>query len=262
MEDAPLIIDERLQEDYLRRPRVLCVITTYNRPELLKRAVESVCKQTLEDWFLVVVDDGSSDPTVLDVLGELMLKCENRMEYVMLGENSGKRLGKVRNEGIRSGMKYEPKYVCFLDDDNEMQPTFMDEMVNYLDAHPQLQAAYCDSEVWAGDRVLGVQRSQNFSPAILDGNFIDLGETFYRRELLETHGLFDDDLPGCGEDWAMHLKLFQRGVVFGHYPHALCRYYQHAGQTTRDPGHYAVLEKIRERRDSGYYLKDDNLVKI
>jgi GT2 family glycosyltransferase len=98
------------------------------------------------------------------------------------------------------------------------------------------------------------------SQAIVGGNFVDLGETFYRRKTLEKYGLFDEDLEGAGDDWAMHAKLYQLGARFGHYPTALCVYNLHKEQTTHDEGHQAVLQKVRERIDSGYYLEEANKV--
>lgn len=248
MAEDEIIIDPRMQEDYLRRPRVLCIITTYNRPELLKRAIESVMAQTLQDWFLTVIDDGSTDPAVLDVLNDMMIACENRMEYQFMGENSGRRLGKVRNEGIRSGLKYDPKYICFLDDDNEMEPTFMQEMVTFLDAQPKVDMVYCDS-VYYDNGIKGkVERSRDFDvEALKQGNYIDLGEGFLRREVLDKAGLFDEDFTFVGDDWVYWNQVASTGHTIVHYPRALCRYYRHPGQTTNHSSHRENLHKLAER---------------
>jgi glycosyltransferase involved in cell wall biosynthesis len=52
-------------------PQVAVVIPTYERPDRLKATVESVCEQTIDDYEVVVVDDGSSDERQLVVLDSL-----------------------------------------------------------------------------------------------------------------------------------------------------------------------------------------------
>ncbi|NJE09304.1 glycosyltransferase family 2 protein, partial [Thermococcus sp. M39] len=77
------------------KPTVSVVIPTYNRSNLLKRAIESVLSQEFEDFELIVVDDASSDntPEVVESIED------GRIRYVRLKRNSG---GPVtRNTGIK-----------------------------------------------------------------------------------------------------------------------------------------------------------------
>lgn len=252
--------------EYSRKPKVAIIMTTYNRAQLLERAIKSIVAQTYSDWFLYVVDDGSTDGT-LDALDRMMILCENRMAYLIMPENSGKKLGKVRNAGIKFVMEYiKPELISFIDDDNEYEPTYLEEMVKQLDLLPHYDVAYCDSTMYKESGVLfvpfGVTRSVDFDPkTILSSNYIDLGEAMVRAKVFEKFGLFEDDHSGCGEDWGMWCKLAQNGVKFVHYPKALYKYYLHAGQTTHAAGHQEILAKIRERVSSGWYLESGNWVR-
>lgn len=247
---------------YSRMPRVAIVMTTYNRADLLERAIKSVIGQTFEDWFLYVVDDGSTDKT-LDTLDKMMIECENRMAYALMPSNSGKRLGLVRNVGIRYVMEYiKPEFICFIDDDNEYEPTYLAELIKQLEINKAVDVVYCDSMGFRDGNACGVPRSQDYNPdALLRGNYIDLGEAMVRTSVLEKFGLFEDDHLGCGEDWGMWCKLSQNGVKFQHYAKPLYRYYFHAGQTTHSPGHQEILGKIRERISTGWYLNSENWVR-
>jgi len=90
-------------------PFFTVIITTHNRPQLLLRAVESVTQQTLEDWELIIVDDGSTLP--MDKAWENTAYAP-RIAY-RVQENKG--VSAARNVGIALA---QGQYLCFLDDDD------------------------------------------------------------------------------------------------------------------------------------------------
>jgi hypothetical protein len=102
------------------RARVVTVIATYRRPELLLRAVDSALAQDVPDHAVVVVDDGGGLP------GEL--PADPRLTAVSLSRNWAV-AGMTRNVGIRISTS---EYLAFLDDDNEWRP---DHLSRSLRAH-------------------------------------------------------------------------------------------------------------------------------
>ena len=111
-------------------PRVSVVIPTYNRAELLKRAIESVLGQTYQDFELIVVDDASMDNT------EEMMKdfSDERIRYIRLKQNSGTS-AVPRNTGIKSA---KGEYIACHDDDSEWLPQKLEKQVKAFEvAHPQ-----------------------------------------------------------------------------------------------------------------------------
>ncbi len=61
-------------------PLVSVLITTHNRSDLLKRAIESVIRQTYKSLEIIVIDDGSTDNTE-DVVNEY-LKQHDNIKYI------------------------------------------------------------------------------------------------------------------------------------------------------------------------------------
>lgn len=110
----------------LKWPKVTVVISTYNRPKLLSRALESVLKQTFEDFDVLVVDDGSE--TARPVVEEYHAKFAERGIFcngMDLPENSGyqsvpKNMGIIYSKG---------SYIAYLDDDNEWDPDHLETLV-------------------------------------------------------------------------------------------------------------------------------------
>jgi len=96
--------------------QVSAVIPTYDRPDLLERAVRSVVEQSYDDLELIVVDDASPSVDAREVLPETFPELESRFDRVVierLESNSG--VCAARNRGIQLA---RGEYVAFLDDDD------------------------------------------------------------------------------------------------------------------------------------------------
>ncbi len=85
------------------------IIPTYNRPQLLLRAVKSALAQTIEDFEVIVVDDCSSEP--------INLPEHPRLQIISLPENQGG--SAARNIGLKAARGH---WINFLDDDDELLP--------------------------------------------------------------------------------------------------------------------------------------------
>lgn len=94
-------------------PQVSVVIPTYNRAGVLGRAITSVLSQTFPDLECIVVDDGSTDQTV--VLVERFQ--DPRLRLLRLPVNKGG--GHARNVGIQAA---RGELLAFLDNDDEWLP--------------------------------------------------------------------------------------------------------------------------------------------
>ena len=94
-------------------PRISVIVTCHNLGAYLGIAVDSVLKQTLKDFEIVIVDDGSTDPETLRVLE----RYERQPTLVLRTENRG--LPGARNFGIAAS---RGAYVCCLDADDLLLP--------------------------------------------------------------------------------------------------------------------------------------------
>jgi glycosyltransferase involved in cell wall biosynthesis len=128
--------------DDLPFPAVSVIVSTYNRPKTLARALASIHAQlpTFRDFEVIVVDDASTEKDVARVLREWTVTFEEAgilMRSYRLGENSGYQ-AVPKNQGIEQS---RGDYIAFLDDDNEYMPgalrAFFDAMEEG-DVWPQL----------------------------------------------------------------------------------------------------------------------------
>ena len=115
-------------------PTVSIIIPTYNREQLLGRAIKSVLAQTYQDFELIIVDDGSTDNT------ERLVKSFNseKTRYIRHRKNKGP--AAARNTGIRSA---KGDYIAFQDSDDEWMPEKLEKQMRaFTTAPPEVGVVY------------------------------------------------------------------------------------------------------------------------
>lgn len=118
-------------------PRVSVIVPTYNRADLLPRAIDSALEQTVDDLEVVVVDDGSTD----DTSSVLAAYDDSRVRTVVHATNQGANV--ARNTGIDHA---RGEYVAFLDSDDEWRSDKLERQLETLeDRSEEWVGAYCDA---------------------------------------------------------------------------------------------------------------------
>ncbi len=104
-------------------PKVSVIVPVYNVEKYLKRCINSLLNQTLQDIEIIFVDDGSTDSSKIIIEKYLNLHREKIKYYYK--ENGG--LSSARNYGIPYA---RGEYIAFLDSDDYIEPTMYEEMYN------------------------------------------------------------------------------------------------------------------------------------
>jgi glycosyltransferase involved in cell wall biosynthesis len=184
-------------------PLFSVVIPTYNRAAKVVRAVESVLAQTLANYDVWVIDDGSTDDTA-DRLSVYM----DRIHYVTQ-VNAGAAL--ARNRGIQESTG---KYIALLDSDDRWRPQKLQSISEGIRNDPEAGLFYSQYEVVneAGRR-LWVDRSRAVRGSaylnMLKGDFLATSSAVIDRKCLEIVGCFDPLLQPC-EDWDLWLRISRK----------------------------------------------------
>jgi glycosyltransferase involved in cell wall biosynthesis len=107
-------------------PKVSVVIPTYNRPNLIGRAIRSVLNQTYQDFEIIIIDDSPNDET------EKVEKEFNdkRIKYIRNEIRRG--FSGAKNQGVEESNPAS-KYIAFLDDDDEWLPLFLEKTIKELE---------------------------------------------------------------------------------------------------------------------------------
>ena len=181
------------------------IIPSYNRKELLKRAVCSVKNQSFKNWNLWIVDDGSTDGTSDFDYGDktttLKLKGNRGVSY-------------ARNQGIK---QTKADWIAFLDSDDEWLPLKLEKQMEYAVRYPQYPLIHCN-ENWIknGKNIHQKKHHKKQGGRIFTSSVrlccISPSAVLIKRSLFQEIGLFREDFPVC-EDYDLWLRVTSRYEV-------------------------------------------------
>jgi glycosyltransferase involved in cell wall biosynthesis len=214
-------------------PRVSVIIPTYNRTSLVGRAIASVLAQTMADFELIVVADGSP-PALIDAANSFE---DSRIRLLHGKGNRG--LIHARNAGLEAA---RARWIAFLDDDDEWLPGKLEKVLARLDgeAGAGFVGAYspCYVQLPSGERRFRERRRPegDLTEHLLRYQ-VPMTPTVYvaRRSALEEQHGFRQASDGA-EDLDLWLRLSAAGHRFACVQEPLAVWY--AGrddQLTRSP---------------------------
>jgi glycosyltransferase involved in cell wall biosynthesis len=185
---------------------VSVVIPAYNRAHLLERCLDSVLGQTLAADEIIVVDDGSTDNTVVTL--------KSMPPEVKLIQQANLGVSAARNAGI-SAARYD--WIALLDSDDVWHENKLERQITALNDAPEYLICHSD-EIWIrnGVRVNQMNKHKKAGGHIFQHCLplcaISPSAVMIHRSLFEEIGLFDETLPAC-EDYELWLRICSRYPV-------------------------------------------------
>ena len=119
--------------------KVSVIVPTYNRRAVLARALNSVVRQTLSDWELIVVDDGSDDGTEAFFKEWAATQKTTQAIHYLRIQNSG--VSQARN---RAAQESSAPWLAFLDSDDEWLPDKLERQLQLPGDFPLVHG----EEIW------------------------------------------------------------------------------------------------------------------
>lgn len=226
-------------------PRVSVIIPCYNLGNYLDEAVDSVLSQTCQDFEILIVDDGSTDPPTLAILADYR-RPNTRVIHVAHGG-----VGAARNAGIAQSAG---AYLCALDADDRLEPSYLAKAVQVLDDDPSVTFVSCWLRAF-GEEEFEWKPERCDLPTLLWEDTV-LTAALVRREAVLEAGGYDTRMPVQGdEDWDLWLTLVERGHQGVILPEVLFNYRRRAGSMSTvcwyGPGHVPLAKyRVAKHADS------------
>jgi len=220
------------------KPTISIITPVYN-PEVrwLRKCVESVLKQSYENWQLCLCDDASTNPEVRKVLQEYAT-AEPRISLRTSPHNQGISLASNHALELAQG-----EFVALLDHDDELSPHALFWAVKLLQEHRDADVIYSDEDKLELDG----SRSEPFfkpgwSPEYLESCMYTGHLTFYRKAIVDQIGGFRAGYEGS-QDHDLMLRASRRTNSIHHIPKILYHWRKAEGSAagTSDAKPYAFV---------------------
>ncbi len=219
----------------MRSPRVSVIVPAHNAARTVGVAIDSVLRQTLTDFELLVVDDGSRDSTP-----DVVRSREDARVRCVTTPNGGVARARNHGLGLASG-----DFVAFLDADDVWRPSKLERQLEAMTASPSVGLCFTGAEFVDGELVtLGEDAASRYvdysRELLIRGNVISgsSSSVMVRRFLVNRAGGFDSQLSQCA-DWDLWLRLSVE-TDFHALAEPLVQYRKTPGTMSSDP---ALLER-------------------
>ena len=211
-------------------PKVSVIIPTFNRREFLQSAIDSVLKQTFQDFEIIVVDDASGE----DVQGIVQGFCEERIKYIHHEINKGE--AGARNTGL---MHSKGEFIAFLDDDDEWFPDKLRLQMNVLENSPAhvggIYSGYIaiDCANQKSHIRIPTKRGNIYRDLLVKNSVGTPSTVLIKRECIKSAGFFDEKI--CyGTDHDFYLRI-ARDFDFEFIAAPLIQYHIHDNRISSNP---------------------------
>jgi len=204
-------------------------VTYYNLCSYLPYLLESLARQTSQDFSLFVVDDGSTDSSSIHTFEQMRLMYQRPHWHFVTIENSG--LSAARNQAAALG---QAEYLMFVDADNVAPPQMVERFLSAMRiSGDDCLTSYLlqfDREGWADSYIHSplylYAPAGNSSLLGLIANEFGDANCIVRRSVFETIGGFSTDLHKSltGEDWEFFARLSLAGSRLDFIPEFLSYY--------------------------------------
>jgi glycosyltransferase involved in cell wall biosynthesis len=196
-------------------PKFSVVISVYNKAEFIADTLNSVLAQTVQDFEIVILNDGSTDDSENSIRP---FKDDSRVRFYSK-ENKGAAAG--RNYAIQ---KADGEYIALLDADDIWKPFYLEEQLKLIEKYPTNKIFATNSEILKKGKTSHRQFSVDISkkePIVVDyfeASYLDSilhsSTTVVKREVFDTVGLYDTDIRS-GQDTDLYVRMgLQYKVVF------------------------------------------------
>ncbi len=234
--------------------KVSVIIPTYGRTNTLRRAIDSVLRQSFQNLEIIVVDDNYDEKISCDVNAIIDSYNSDKVLIVKNETNLGGALS--RNKGI---MNATGEYIAFLDDDDWYYPDKIKKQYSLIESNDKLGIVYSWVESINNDGSVGLTYRYEYRGNLIFQAMYDCmaatSQWLCRKSALLDIGMFSD-VP-CKQDSNVLLKMMLAGYEIDYVPEVLSAYDDSGNDRISTQNHQKRIkgeEMLRTLCRSNYYL--------
>lgn len=232
-------------------PKVSVILPCYNCQPYIKESILSILNQSFQDFELIVIEDGSSDSS----LGVVLANTNHKAEIIIHKENKG------LSESLNDGLRYATgELIAIQHGDDVSLPQRLERQVQYFEEKNNVylisswtkfineKSEVQQKDSWWLKQIKRIPDDpQVIRDKLLEMNFFVHTAVMFRREILNTCGNYDVEMPPS-EDYDLWLRVAEKHDL-GIVREVLCYYRHHLSQisqTKTDTGQSKMELKAQE----------------
>jgi len=227
-------------------PLISVVIPCYNHGMYVGEAIESVLAQTVQNFEILVVDDGSTD----EATRKLLASAAWPRTQVFRTENRG--LAAARNFLIE---RSRGQFLCALDADDKLHPQYLEKTLGQLERDPALTFVSTRLQMFGDEDRLFPADTRCDLPTLLADCPV-FSAALVRRAAVDAVGGYDEAMLQGDEDWDLWISLLEAGGHGVILPDVLFYYRRRRGSMcdlcTRGDTHLKLIEYLVRKHQSSY----------
>lgn len=229
-------------------PAVSVLLPCYNAEKTIDEALHSLARQTLTDFEVLAVDDGSGDATRV----KLETWAERDPRFRMISQDHAGVIA-AANTGLAA---CTAPYIARMDADDRAHPERLAQQTSFLDSRPEIAVvssrvkAFPEADVRAGYRIYiqwlnSLVTDQDIRREMFVESPLANPSIMMRREWFEKMGGYHE--YGWPEDYDLWLRMYLAGARFAKIPWVLLEWRDHPERITRTDGRYSVENFLRAK---------------
>lgn len=213
------------------------IMLTYNRENLVSRAIESVLRQSYRDFEFLIVDNGSSDGS--GAIADRYAANDKRIRVIHRGRAN---IGVGRNTGLDAA---QGDYVAFIDDDDWVEPDYLEFLLKLLEENGA-DISICG----ASDKAFDEKKVMTAEEALIELMWRKRYNMAFPTKLFRRNLFYEEHFPQCGsfDDIALMYRVMAKANLVTYYGLPKYTFYRHDSNNSAWTTHHELLtgEILRE----------------
>ena len=229
-EPSKIRLYQQKRKKFARMPKISIVVPLYRTPEeYLREMLDSVRRQSYQNWELCLSDGSGEDSPITEILKEYTKK-DSRIQV----KNNKKQLHISDNTNVALDMA-TGDYIAFMDHDDLLTPDALYECVAELNEYPDTELIYTDEDkiTMDGEEYFFPHFKPDFNLDLLRANNYICHFCVIRKSLIEEIGGLRSDFDGA-QDYDLVFRCVEK-TIMAHVPRILYHWRVHQVSTADNP---------------------------
>jgi spore maturation protein CgeD len=228
----------------MTKGKVTTLLTSFNRPNMVKEAIQSVYDQTYENWELIILDDGSNKETI-----DVLASCSDPRVKVVLFHHTPEQQITISTCAVKinMGLKMtDGEFINYLTDDDLYTPGRFKAMVNHFNMYPLQDVVYGMQSMQRSDDMPHRPQGTRFNGQVLEigAGAIDHNSLMHRASIIEKTGEWPThDIRCCDASFWEKIRLAGYKFYPIDYITDIHRYHKNELSARMDRGEFTDLSK-------------------